>query len=248
MVAACKKNMAVATTTMVNPLRIGATVPNFDLKTTMGEFGFHDWLLRDESRPWTVFFSHPHDYTPVCTTELGACHMQSARFAKMGVKLIGLSCDSVDDHHGWSKDVLAREGENSEGSLAFPMIADADRSIVTELGMLDPDEKDDAGVPLPARALVVLFGTTVKLTILYPATTGRNIEEIFRVVTSLQMTVNNGLATPVNWHYGERVMVGPDVPTETAKSNFAGFSLEDLPSGKQYLRSVDCPEAGKAPP
>lgn len=239
---------AVPAVATANPLRIGATVPNFDLNTTMGKFRFHDWLLGDESKPWTIFFSHPHDYTPVCTTELGACHMQSERFAKIGVKLIGLSCDSVDDHHGWSQDVLAREGKSGGGSLAFPMIADADRSIVTELGMLDPDEKDSTGVPLPARALVVILGTTVKLTILYPATTGRNIEEIFRVVTSLQMTANNGLATPVNWNYGERVMVGPAIATETAKATFSGFSLEDLPSGKEYLRSVDCPEAGKAPP
>ena len=174
--------------------------------------------------------------------------MQSERFAKIGMKLIGSSCDSVEDHHGWSKDVLAREGQCSEGSLAFPMIADADRSIVTELGMLDPDEKDDASAPLAARALVVLLGTTVELTILYPATTGRNIEEVFRVVISLQMTADNGLFTPVNWKYGERVMVGPRVTTETAKTNFSGFSSEDLPSGKPYLRSVDCPEAGKVPP
>merc|ERR1719359_1819796 len=115
-------------------------------------------------------------------------------------------------------DVLAREGKADDGSLSFPIIADADRSIVSQLGMLDPEEKDAAGVPLPARALVVLQGTTVKLTILYPATTGRNFDEIFRVVTSLQLTAGEGLATPVNWKYNERVIVGPPVKTEDAKA------------------------------
>merc|ERR1712178_197752 len=101
---------------------------------------------------------------------------------------------------------------------------------------------DAAGVPLPARALVVLLGTVVRLTILYPATTGRNFEEIFRVITSLQLTANNGLATPVNWSYGERVIVGPPVKTEDAKAKFEDFQMETLPSGKEYLRSVKCPE------
>jgi len=143
---------------------------------------------------------------------------------------------------------LAREGKSDDGSLAFPIIADADRKIVTELGMLDPEEIGPDAMPLPARALVILMGTTVKLTILYPATTGRNFDEIFRVLVSLQLTANNGLATPVNWKYGERVIVGPPVKTEDAKAKFSGFEQEELPSGKPYLRSVDCPDAGKSAP
>jgi 1-Cys peroxiredoxin 6 len=107
--------------------------------------------------------------------------------------------------------------------------------------MLDPEERDSADLPLPARALVILNGTTVKLTILYPATTGRNFEEIFRVLTSMQLTANNGLATPVNWKYGERVIVGPKVKTEDAKAKFKDFQQEELPSGKPYLRSVADP-------
>lgn len=233
---------------MANPLRIGATIPNFDLKTTKGDYKFHEWLTGDESKPWTIFFSHPKDYTPVCTTELGQCHILSEKFGKLGAKLIGVSCDPVDDHNGWSLDVLAREGKSGDGSLAFPIIADADRKIVTELGMLDPEEIGPDQMPLPARALVILMGTTVKLTILYPATTGRNFDEVFRVLTSLQLTANNGLATPVNWKYGERVIVGPPVKTEDAKAKFSGFAQEELPSGKPYLRSVDCPDAGKTPP
>jgi 1-Cys peroxiredoxin 6 len=107
--------------------------------------------------------------------------------------------------------------------------------------MLDPEERDGAGVPLPARALVILHGTTVKLTILYPATTGRNFEEVFRVLTSMQLTANNGLATPVNWTYGQRVIVGPALKTEDAKAKFRDFQQEELPSGKPYLRSVADP-------
>merc|ERR1719408_292320 len=126
------------------------------------------------------------------------------------------------------------------------MIADADRSIVTDLGMLDPEEQDAAGVPLPARVLVILLGTTVKLTILYPATTGRNFEEVLRVLTSLQLTAGEGLATPVNWNYGDRVIVGPPVKTEDAQAKFEDFKMESLPSGKPYLRSVKCPAAASA--
>jgi len=230
-----------------NPLRIGATIPNFDLQTTKGDFKFHEWLTKDEKLPWTVFFSHPKDFTPVCTTELGQCHVLSDMFAKIGCKMIGVSCDPVEEHHAWSTDVLARV-KSSDSSLNFPIIADNDRKIVSELGMIDPEEIGPSGLPLPARALVVLLGTTVKLTILYPATTGRNFDEVFRILTSLQLTANNGLATPVNWTYGERVIVGPPVKTEDAKAKFSGFQQEELPSGKPYLRSVDCPEAGKVGP
>jgi 1-Cys peroxiredoxin 6 len=233
---------------VVNPLKIGATFPNFAVQTTKGDFSMHDWLEGDAAKPWTLFFSHPKDFTPVCTTELGACHQLSDRFAKIGVKLIGVSCDSVADHKAWSKDVLARINNTTDSELAFPIIADAERGIVSTLGMLDPEEKDGAGVPLPARALVVLNGRTVKLTILYPATTGRNFEEILRVVTSLQMTAGQGLATPVDWKYGERVIVGPGVKTEDAKAKFEDLQIETMPSGKEYLRHVKCPAAGTTPP
>ena len=137
--------------------------------------------------------------------------------------------------------MLAREGKSDDKELAFPIIADMDRSLVYQLGMLDPEERDSENLPLPARALIILQGTTVKLTILYPATTGRNFEEIFRVLTSMQLTANNGLATPVNWKQGERVIVGPKVATEDAKAKFKDFQQEELPSGKPYLRSVADP-------
>merc|ERR1712217_66841 len=192
-------------------------------KTTKGVFKFHDWLTEDSEKPWTIFFSHPKDYTPVCTTELGACHNLADIFGQMGAKLIGVSCDSVEDHHGWSQDVLHRENRADDQALNFPIIADQEREIVSQLGMLDPEEKDGAGVPLPARALVILKGTTVKLTFLYPATTGRNFDEVIRVLTSLQLTDGAGLATPADWTYGNRVIVSPAVTTEEAKGKSEDF-------------------------
>jgi 1-Cys peroxiredoxin 6 len=237
-----------APVTGANPLRIGATIPNFPLKTTQGDFKFHEWLSKEADKPWTIFFSHPKDFTPVCTTELGACHKLAATAAKLSCKLIGLSCDDVDSHREWSKDVLARCGCDQDEVLNFPIIADSERSIVTELGMLDPEEKDAAGVPLPARALVILKGTTVKLTILYPATTGRNFEEVVRTLVSLQLTDGEGIATPANWFYGQRVIVAPSVATEDAKAKFQGFEIKELPSKKEYLRSVICPAKACARP
>jgi 1-Cys peroxiredoxin 6 len=231
-----------------NPLKIGAIVPNFELKTTQGDFKLHEWLAKDAALPWTIFFTHPKDFTPVCTTELGACHKLAGTAAKLGCKLIGLSCDDTESHHAWSKDVLARCGCAGEAALAFPIIADSDRAIVTQLGMLDPEEKDAAGVPLPARALIILKENVVKLTILYPATTGRDFDEVLRTLVSLQLTANNGLATPVDWKYGERVIVGPAVKTEDAQKNFKDFQMKDLPSKKPYLRSVACPDAGLTAP
>jgi 1-Cys peroxiredoxin 6 len=231
-----------------NPLKIGAVLPNFDVKTTQGDFKLSEWLVKDPEKPWTIFFTHPKDFTPVCTTELGACHKLAGKAAKLGCKLIGLSCDDTESHHAWSKDVLARCGCEGEAALAFPIIADSDRTIVTQLGMLDPEEKDAAGVPLPARALIILKEAVVKLTILYPATTGRNFDEVLRTLVSLQLTANNGLATPVDWKYGDRVIVGPAVKTEDAQKEFKDFQMKDLPSKKPYLRSVACPEAGLTAP
>merc|ERR1711964_524179 len=139
------------------------------------------------------------DYTPVCTTELGRAHQLMDEFTKRGVQVVGLSCDELSNHAGWSSDVLAHMGMEGD-KLAFPIIADPTKDIVTNMGMLDPLEKDAAGLPLPARALLVIGPTkTVRLSILYPATTGRNFEEVLRVLDSLQLTENSGLASPVDW-------------------------------------------------
>merc|ERR1719221_75267 len=140
-------------------------------------------------------------------------------------------------------DILHREKiSKADGLLTFPIIADSDRKIVSDLGMLDPEEKDTAGVPLPARALIVIGSDKkVKLSILYPATTGRNFDEVIRVVDSLLLTTNIGLATPVDWKQGERCIVAPVVSTEDAKTRFNNLVIEELPSKKEYLRTVDCP-------
>jgi len=230
---------------MSNPLTIGATIPDFVLTTTEGNFTLHDYLNKDEE--WTIFFSHPADFTPVCTTEIGLCHKMLPLFKKHNCKMLGLSCDPVDKHADWVTDIMARE--QSEGPLGFPMIGDTDRTIVNALGMLDPDCMEGTGVPMPARMLIVLYKTTVRLTMLYPATTGRNFEEVLRVLTSLQMTTGLGLATPVNWTYGGRVVCTPGVSGEVIEERgYTGLNTCELPSGKPYLRMIDCPAEGAKRP
>lgn len=227
-------------------VKLGAEMPNFFCNTTHSDFMFHEFLdSAADVTPWTVLFSHPKDFTPVCTTELGRCETLGGEFQARGVKLIGVSCDSVEEHLAWSKDVLHREGITKPAGqfLSFPIIADADRSIVQLLGMLDPDEVTDAGVPLPARALILIGpDKKVKLSILYPATTGRNFDEVLRVIDSVRLTAGMGLATPVDWRQGDRCIVAPSVSTEDAQQRFTNLVIEELPSNKQYLRSVDCPE------
>mmetsp|Transcript_70456 Transcript_70456/g.184727 ORF Transcript_70456/g.184727 Transcript_70456/m.184727 type:complete len:589 (+) Transcript_70456:31-1797(+) len=227
-------------------VKLGAEVPNFECVATTGPTMFHQFLDGDSERPWTVLFTHPKDFTPVCTTELGTCQLMAPEFNKRGVKMIGLSCDSVDMHTEWSKDILHNVGEK-KGELVFPMIADTDKSIVTLLGMLDPSEKDAEGLPLPARALLLIGpDKKVRLSILYPATTGRNFDEVLRAVDSVFLTAKHSLATPADWKQGERCVVAPVLPTEDAEARFSNLVIEDLPSGKQYLRMVDCPPMGEA--
>ncbi|KAF4661377.1 Peroxiredoxin-6 [Perkinsus olseni] len=222
--------------------KLGAEFPNFDCKTTKGDFKFHEFLDSDSKKPHTILFSHPKDFTPVCTTELGTLEKNKEEFAKRGVKLIGISCDSVEDHHAWSKDVLANQNMPGD-DLSYPIIADPDREIVTMLGMLDPNEKDAAGIPLPARALFVIGPDhKLKLSVVYPATTGRNYDELIRTLDSLRLTADFSLATPVDWKRGERVIVAPSVATEDAKKRFKNLEIKELPSGKSYLRYVDAPE------
>merc|ERR1711865_1361458 len=166
-------------------------------------------------------------------------------FAAMGAKLIGVSCDSVDSHNAWAKDVVARATpDKPDDDLAFPIIGDADKSLVTRLGMLDPAEKDKDGDSMPARVLVILHGNVVKLTILYPATTGRNFEEVKRVLTSLKLTVDNGFATPVDWKAGDAVVVTPGYAgkyPDTPIGGDDGNDAEDLPSTKEGGMRVGAP-------
>ncbi|XP_055967123.1 peroxiredoxin-6-like [Sorex fumeus] len=192
---------------------------------------------------WGILFSHPRDFTPVCTTELGRAAKLAPEFAKRNVKLIALSIDSVEDHLAWSKDINAYNCDEPTEKLPFPIIDDKNRELAIQLGMLDPAEKDEKGMPVTAR-VVFVFGPDkkLKLSILYPATTGRNFDEILRVVASLQLTAEKRVATPVDWKMGDSVMVLPTIPEEEAKKLFPkGVFTKELPSGKKYLRYTPQP-------
>ncbi|KAM6921734.1 peroxiredoxin-6 [Xenentodon cancila] len=214
-------------------LLLGDEFPNFEADTTVGKIKFHDFL----GDSWGILFSHPRDFTPVCTTELACAAKISDEFKKRGVKMIALSIDSVEDHHGWSKDVMAFNSD-ADSALPFPIIADHKRELSVLLGMLDPDEKDKDGLPLTARCVFVIGpDKKLKLSILYPATTGRNFNELLRVIDSLQLTAQKKVATPVDWKPGDKVMVIPSLSDSEAAALFPnGVTTKEVPSGKTYLR------------
>lgn len=214
-------------------LLLGDEFPNFEADTTIGRIKFHDFL----GSSWGILFSHPRDFTPVCTTELACAAKISDEFAKRGVKMIALSVDNVEDHHGWSKDVMAFNSA-ADSKLPFPIIADDKRELAVKLGMLDPDELDKDGMPLTARCVFVIGpDKKMKLSILYPATTGRNFDELLRVIDSLQLTAQKKVATPVDWKPGDKVMVIPSLSDAEAAELFPnGVTTKELPSGKKYLR------------
>jgi len=219
---------------MVN---LGDVFPDFEADTSSGKVKFHDWL----GGSWAILFSHPADYTPVCTTELGKAAQMEAEFAKRGVKMIALSCDSVESHKGWIEDIKSY----TQGmSFPYPIIADPKRELAVQFGMLDPDEKDNQGLPLTCRAVFIIGpDKKLKLSILYPATTGRNFDEIIRVIDSLQLTATKKVATPVNWKDGQDCMVVPSVKPEDHENLFPkGVRVQDLPSGKQYMRFTPHPK------
>ncbi|KAM9326206.1 peroxiredoxin-6 [Gastrophryne carolinensis] len=219
---------------------LGETFPNIEADTTSGRIRLHDYL----GDSWGILFSHPRDYTPVCTTELGRAVKLAPEFEKRNVRMIALSIDSVEDHLGWCKDINSYNCDEPKETLPFPIIADPKREIAILLGMLDPAEKDNQGMPLTARCVYVIGpDKTMKLSLLYPATTGRNFDEILRVVDSLQLTAAHNVATPVDWKPGERVMVPPNVPQEEALKIFkSGVHIKELPSKKCYLRYTAQPE------
>jgi len=225
---------------MVN---LGDIFPNFSADTSDGKIVFHEWI----GDSWGILFSHPADFTPVCTTELSRVAHLKDEFAKRGVKLIALSCDGVASHQKWGEDVMAYEQvktgvQSKAGSLPFPIIADEERKLAVQLGMIDPDERDKEGLPLTARAVFVIGpDKKLKLSILYPATTGRNFDEILRAVDSLQLTATKKVATPVDWKTGDQCMVLPTLSNEEALKLFPEMKKLDLPSGKEYLRFTPQP-------
>jgi alkyl hydroperoxide reductase subunit AhpC len=208
-------------------LQLGDTAPDFTAATTDGEIKFHDWI----GDKWCIFFSHPKDYTPVCTTELGAVAKLKPEFDKRNCKVIGLSVDPVDSHKGWAKDIEETQG----AKLNFPVVADADRKIADTYGMIHPKALDT----LTVRTVFVIGpDKKVKLMITYPASTGRNFDEILRVIDSLQLTAKHSVATPVNWKHGDDVIIVPSLSNDDAKKKFPGGWKEVKP----YLRIVPQPK------
>jgi len=207
-------------------IRLGDTAPNFKATTTEGEIDFHQWM----GDKWAVLFSHPKDFTPVCTTELGAVAKLKPEFEKRGVKVIGLSVDAVKDHAGWSKDIEETQGAR----LNFPLIADADRKVSDLYDMIHPNANDTFTV---RSVFVIDNNKKVRLIITYPASTGRNFEEILRTIDSLKLTSNYQVATPVNWKQGDEVIIVPALSNEEAKKKFPKGWKELKP----YLRMVPDP-------
>ncbi|MCH9826610.1 MAG: peroxiredoxin [Pseudomonadota bacterium] len=208
-------------------LQLGDTAPDFETQTTQGPIRFHEWL----GDSWGVLFSHPKNYTPVCTTELGYTAKLKPEFEKRGVKAIGLSVDKLEDHEGWSRDI-----EETQGSaLNFPLIADPERKVAELYGMIHPN----ASGTLTVRSVFVIDPSKkVRLMITYPASTGRNFDEILRVIDSLQLTDKHKVATPVNWKQGEDVIIVPAVSDEDAKSLFP----QGWKALKPYLRVTAQPK------
>ena len=208
-------------------LQLGDIAPDFEAETTEGKIKFHDWL----GSSWGVLFSHPKDYTPVCTTELGYTSRLGAEFSKRGVKVLALSVDSVQDHLGWAKDIE----QTQDCKLNFPIIADADMKIANLYGMIHPKASDRFTV----RSVYVIDpNKKVRLTITYPASTGRNFDEILRVIDSLQLTDQHKVATPVNWKQGQDVIIVPSLSNDDARKLFPGGWKEIKP----YLRLVPQPK------
>jgi alkyl hydroperoxide reductase subunit AhpC len=207
-------------------IRLGDTAPDFRAETTEGTIDFHDWM--DDG--WAVLFSHPKDYTPVCTTELGMAARMKPEFDKRNVKIIGLSVDPLDSHAGWAKDIEETQGV----ALNFPVIADADRKVSDLYDMIHPNANDTFTV---RSVYVVGPDKKVKLMLTYPASTGRNFDELLRVIDSLQLTANYSVATPANWKDGEDCIIVPAVTDEQAKEKFpAGWKTI-----KPYLRVTPQP-------
>ena len=210
-------------------LRINDEAPNFTATTTEGEIDFHQW----KGDSWAVLFSHPKDYTPVCTTELGAVAGLKPEFDKRGVKVIGLSVDPVDSHHGWTKDIEDVTGN----AVNFPMIADPDHKVAELYDMLPASAGTALADVLTVRSVYILGpDNKIKLNLTYPASTGRNFQELLRVIDSLQLSAKHPVATPSDWKQGEDVIISAAVSDDDAKEKFGSFETK-----KPYLRTTPQP-------
>jgi thioredoxin-dependent peroxiredoxin len=209
-------------------LQLGDLAPDFTAQTTEGPITFHAWL----GNSWGVLFSHPKDFTPVCTTELGEVAKLKPEFEKRGTKVIGLSVDPVADHVAWSRDIADVQGQAPN----FPMIADADRRISLLYGMIHPSASDSMTV---RSVFVIGPDKRIKLTLTYPASTGRNFDELLRVLDSLQLTARHQVATPANWKAGQDVIIVPAVSDADARARYP----HGWRAPKPYLRFVPAPPA-----
>jgi alkyl hydroperoxide reductase subunit AhpC len=208
-------------------LRLGDIAPDFSAQTTQGNIKFHDWI----GESWAVLFSHPKDFTPVCTTELGEAARLKPEFDKRNVKIIGLSVDPADSHAKWADDIKETQGH----ALNFPVIADADRKVSDAYDMIHPNANDT----LTVRSVFIIDPKKkVRLILTYPASTGRNFDELLRVIDSLQLTDKHSVATPVNWKHGQDVIIVPSLSDDAAKAKFPG-GWKTL---KPYLRVVPQPK------
>jgi alkyl hydroperoxide reductase subunit AhpC len=207
-------------------LRLGDTAPDFTQESTDGPLHFYDWA----GDSWVILFSHPKDYTPVCTTELGLVAKLKPEFDKRGVKPIGLSVDPADSHRGWAKDIEETQG----AKLNYPLLADDDRKVADLYGMIHPNASDTNTV---RSVFIIDPQKKIRLMLTYPAATGRNFDELLRVIDSLQLTDNHKVATPGNWKQGDDVIIVPSVSNEQAKSLFPAGWTEHKP----YLRTTRQP-------
>jgi thioredoxin-dependent peroxiredoxin len=217
-------------------LQIGDTAPDFEADTTEGRISFHDWM----GDSWTVLFSHPKDFTPICTTELGYMARIKPEFDRRNVKIIGLSVDAIGDHERWARDIEETQGYAPN----YPIIGDADFNVAKLYGMLPADTSGEAKSRTPAdnqtvrNVFVIGPDKKVKLILVYPMTTGRNFDEVLRVIDSLQLTAKHKVSTPVNWNPGEDVIIAGSVSDEQAREIFG-----DWEAPKPYIRIVPQPQS-----
>jgi alkyl hydroperoxide reductase subunit AhpC len=217
-------------------LSLGDTAPDFQAETTQGPISFHDWL----GDSWAVLFSHPKDFTPVCTTELGYMARIQPEFERRGVKIIGLSVDPTEKHADWIKDIEETQG----ATVNYPIIADTDFEVAKAYGMLPADVTGDPGARTPAdnqtvrNVFVIGPDKKIKLILIYPMTTGRNFDEVLRVIDSLQLTAKHKVATPAQWHHGDKVIIAGSVNNDQAREIFGEWE-----EPKPYIRIVPDPSA-----
>jgi alkyl hydroperoxide reductase subunit AhpC len=217
-------------------LQIGDTAPDFEAETTEGTINFHEWI----GDSWAVLFSHPKDFTPVCTTELGYMAKIKPEFDRRNVKIIAVSVDPVDSHEEWASDIAETQGEAPN----YPIIGDADFSVSKAYGMLPASVSGDPATRTPAdnqtvrNVFVVAPDKKVKLILVYPMTTGRNFDEVLRVIDSLQLTANHKVATPVNWKQGEDVFIAGSVSDDEARETYP----DGWKAPRPYIRIVPAPD------